>query len=429
MQNIKTYSDNAISILIGDRERILKSILRQLFEAIYKEIKDKCIIGEYEKKDINEFLNWPDDYDLNSTARYFVWSFFDHKIVNKIIKTNRKFSLRDLNSIVNKPQFKNYPEDKRRLVAQLECSKKLKFSIRQISEVGSICEEIIRIRNLSAHNNGLENSAQALILMSNISRLLSLIPNQIRESTSGFNNFENFVNHDFLDSILSVIRPDIEDSIEEAKIQSENLAEESGDVFNEMLLNKVETMSNQLKNLQEINNTLSNNEATLKDILSLVYSPRPVIERQWSFDNERRKDEDLDKDRIERDLSIELEEDSFDGSSKDKQSRKEFYDSLMEFRVKIKKEMNQEHSSFRNWHNLLQSNLVNTMIDNKITTLDILKADKTFQHYYDSKQMYGKLLAQYNVNDKKRAAVEYFDIQLERYWPTIEEMLKNYFDE
>lgn len=429
MQNIKTYSDNAISILIGDRERILKSILRQLFEAIYKEIKDKCIIGEYEKKDINEFLNWPDDYDLNSTARYFVWGFFDHKIVNKIIKTKRKFSLRDLNSIVNKPQFKNYPEDKRRLVAQLECSKKLKFSIRQISEVGSICEEIIRIRNLSAHNNGLENSVQALILMSNVSRLLSLVPNQIRESTSGFNNFENFVNHDFLDSILSVIRPDIEDSIEEAKIQSENLAEESGDVFNEMLLNKVDTMSNQLKNLQEINNTLSNNEATLKDILSLVYSPRPVMERQWSFENEKRKDEDLDKDRIERDLSIELEEDSFDGSSKDKQSRKEFYDSLMEYRIKIKKEMTAEHSSFRNWHNLLQSNLANALIDNKITTLNVLKADKTFQHYYDSKQMYGKLLAQYNVNDKKKAAVEYFDIQLEKYWPTIELMLKEYFDE
>ena len=202
MQNLKTYSDNAISILIGDRERILKSILRQLFEAIYKEIKDKCIIEEYDKKDINEFLNWPDDYDLNGTARYFVWTFFDHKIINKIIKTSKKFSLRDINSIVNKPQFKNYPEDKRRLIAQLECNQKLKFSIRQISEVGSICEEIIRIRNMSAHNNGLDNSAQALILMSNISRLLSLVPDQIRESTGGFSNFENFVNHDFLDSIL-----------------------------------------------------------------------------------------------------------------------------------------------------------------------------------------------------------------------------------
>ena len=160
-------------------------------------------------------------------------------------------------------------------------------------------------------------------------------------------------------------------------------------------------MSSQLKNLQEINNTLSNNEATLKDILSLVYSPRPVMERQWSFDKEKRKDEDLDKDRIERDLATELEEGSFDGLSKEKQSRKEFYDSLMELRVKIKKEMTAEHSSFRNWHNLLQSNLANSIIDNKITTLDILKADETFQHYYDSKQMYGKLLAKYNVNDKK----------------------------
>ena len=55
---------------------------------------------------------------------------------------------------------------------------------------------------------------------------------------------------------------------------------------------------------------------------------------------------------------------------------KEFYDSLMELRVKIKKEMTAEHSSFRNWHNLLQSNLANSIIDNKITTLDILKADR-----------------------------------------------------
>ena len=47
-------------------------------------------------------------------------------------------------------------------------------------------------------------------------------------------------------------------------------------------------MSSQLKN-PEINNTLSNNEATLKDILSLVYSPRPVMERQWSFDKEKEK--------------------------------------------------------------------------------------------------------------------------------------------
>ena len=430
MQDNKTYSDHAISILIGDKERILKSIIRQLFQGIYKEIKDNLILEEYDKKDINEFLNWPDDYDLNGTARYFIWSFFEHKIVTKITKSKRKFSLGDLHTVINKPQFKNFPEDKRRLKSQLEVKKVFKFSIRQINEVGSICEELIRIRNLAAHNNGLDNSSQALILMSNVSRLLSIVPDSIRDSTTGFINFENFIKHDFLDSILNVIRPDIDDSIEEAKIQSENLAEESGDIFNEVLLNKVDEMANQLKGLQEINNTLSNNESTMKDILSLVYSPRPQMERQWSFDNELKKDESFSKEMVEKNLSIELEETEDEAEKiKDKLSRSELYDSLMKLRVKIKKEMTSEFSAFRNWHNLLLSNLTNSMIDNQLISIEKLKADETFQHYYDSKQMYGKLLAHYNVNDKKQVAVEYFDIQIERYWPTIEVMLKDYFDE
>ena len=430
MQDTKTYSDHSISILIGDKERILKSIIRQLFQCIYKEIKDSLIHEEFDKKDINEFLNWPDDYDLNGTARYFVWSFFEHKIITKITKSKRKFSLGDLHTIINKPQFKNTPEDKRRLKSQLEVKKVFKFSIRQMNEVGSICEELIRIRNLAAHNNGLDNSSQALILMSNVSRLLSIIPDSIRDSTAGFENFENFVKHDFLDSILNVIRPDIEDTIEEAKIHSENIAEESGDIFNEILLNKVDEMSNQLKGLQEINNILSNNESIMKDILSLVYSPRPQMDRQWSFDNEIKKDESFSEEIIEKNLLIELEETQDEAEKiKDKLSRSELYDSLMKLRVKIKKEMNSEFSAFRNWHNLLLSNLANSMIDNQLTSIEKLKADETFQHYYDSKQMYGKLLAHYNVNDKKQVAVEYFDIQIERYWPTIEVMLKDYFDE
>ena len=40
MQDNRTYSDHSVSILIGDKERILKSIIRQLFQGIYKEIKN-----------------------------------------------------------------------------------------------------------------------------------------------------------------------------------------------------------------------------------------------------------------------------------------------------------------------------------------------------------------------------------------------------
>ena len=402
MAEFKTYSDHSMSLLMGDREPILKSILRQLFEGIYEEIKDKCTLEEVDKKDINEFLKWPDDHDLNSTARYFVWSFFNHKIIEKVTRT-RKFSLKDIHSIVNRSQFRNRPEDKRRLVSQIEIKKKFKFTIKQINEVGVISEELMRIRNLAAHNNGLENSSQ-------------------------------FVREEFLDSILSVIRPDIEESIEDAKLQSETKAEEDGDLFNEVLVNKLDDMSNKLKNLKEINTVLSKHENTLENILSLVYSPRPSMERQWSFDNESRKDiqdeEALTPEQVENNLAIELGESTDDNKSESYQSsRSETYDSLMKLRVQIKKEMSSEHSAFRNWHNLLMSNLSNAMIDEKLISIDKLKASPTFQHYYDSKQMYGKLLAHYNVNDKKKAAVEYFDIQIERYWPTIEVMLKDYFDE
>tara|TARA_B110000879_G_scaffold43180_1_gene60912 strand:- start:1234 stop:2538 length:1305 start_codon:yes stop_codon:yes gene_type:complete len=431
MAEFKTYSDHSMSLLMGDREPILKSILRQLFEGIYSEIKDKCILEEVDKKDINEFLKWPDDHDLNGTARYFIWNFFSHKIIERVVHT-RKFSLKDIYTIINKPKFKNQLEEKRRLVSQLEIKKKFKFSIKQINEVGVISAELIRIRNLAAHNNGLENSSQALILMSNISRLLNMIPDSIREATNGFGSLEQFVREDFLDSILSVIRPDIEESIEDARLQSETASEEDGDLFNEVLVNKIDDMSNQLRSLKEINAVLSKQDNTLENILSLVYSPRPSMERQWSFDNESRKDiqdnEILSSEQVEKSLAIELEESLDDIDSELYQSsRSEIYDSLMKLRVKIKKEMSLEYPAFRNWHNLLMSNLANSMLDNELTSLEILKSDETFQHYYDSKQMYGKLLAHYNLNDKKKAAVEYFDIQIERYWPLIEATLKDYF--
>ena len=432
MAEFKTYSDHSMSLLMGDREPILKSILRQLFEGIYSEIKDKCILEEVDKKDINEFLKWPDDHDLNGTARYFTWNFFSHKIIEKVVHT-RKFSLKDIHTIINKPKFKNQLEEKRRLVSQLEIKKKFKFSIKQINEVGVISEELMRIRNLAAHNNGLENSSQALILMSNISRLLNMIPDSIREATNGFGSLEQFVREDFLDSILLVIRPDIEEAAEESRLQAETKAEEDGDLLNDVLINKLDDMSNELKNLKEINTSLSKNKDTLDNILSLVYSPRPSVDRQWSFNNESRKDEEhqeIVSANNEEDLEmVSFEEPAETDYQSDKLSRSEAYDNLMKLRVKIKKEMTSEFPAFRNWHNLLMSNLANAMIDNKLISIESLKNDVAFQHYYDSKQMYGKLLARYNVNDKKKAAVEYFDIQIERYWQNIEIILKGYFDE
>ena len=108
------------------------------------------------------------------------------------------------------------------------------------------------------------------------------------------------------------------------------------------------------------------------------------------------------------------------------------YDILMEFRVKIKKEMTSEFSGFRNWHNLLMTHIANSIIDNKITSKKSLKEDPTFQHYYDSKQIYGKLLEKFNkrdIKEKQKTATEFFDIQIDRHWSEIQELLKEYFSQ
>ena len=42
MAENKSYSDYSKSILMGDYEPILKSILRQIFKGIYDEISIKC---------------------------------------------------------------------------------------------------------------------------------------------------------------------------------------------------------------------------------------------------------------------------------------------------------------------------------------------------------------------------------------------------
>ena len=40
MSDSRTYTDHSNQILMGDYEKIIKSIIRQLFEGIYKEIKE-----------------------------------------------------------------------------------------------------------------------------------------------------------------------------------------------------------------------------------------------------------------------------------------------------------------------------------------------------------------------------------------------------
>ena len=88
------------------------------------------------------------------------------------------------------------------------------------------------------------------------------------KNTKGFGEFERMIREEFLDSILSVIRPDIEDTNLIPEIEED-------DYINEALINKIDEMNNQFKKgLKRLIANLIKNESIMNDILSLVYSPR-----------------------------------------------------------------------------------------------------------------------------------------------------------
>ena len=170
--------------------------------------------------------------------------------------------------------------------------------------------------------------------------------------------------------------------LEEALLQVETKAEEDNDVFNEILINKIDDLDKKLKRLEgleSITSSVLKSEEKLADIQSLIYTEKKSSERQWRFDNEKTKD---DKDIYElKEPQLEsMSSEEKIGTKADVPSRSEMYDILMEFRVKIKKEMTSEFSGFRNWHNLLMTHIANSIIDNKITSKKSLKEDQHYMH-------------------------------------------------
>ena len=106
MPNIKTYSDHSYDLLMGDKHRIIKSVLRQLFEGIYKEIEKNCYFEQKSRDLITDFIQWPDDskWDFNATAGIFNTLLFKNKTFDRAANQEKKgisFSIGDVEGKIN----------------------------------------------------------------------------------------------------------------------------------------------------------------------------------------------------------------------------------------------------------------------------------------------------------------------------------------
>jgi len=416
MAEIKNYSDYSMALLMGDKERIITSILRQLFEGIYLEIKDKCILEEIEKVKISEFLRWPEGHELVDTASFFTNEVFKNKSLQRVTKNERAiFSIKSLLSRMQHPNIRNNSLERRRITNQLEIKKSFKFSIEKMQEVGSICSELVRLRNLAAHSSGLQNTPQALMLLSNILRLLNLTPDSIRASTKNFNYLKDHLQNEFLDSILGVIRPDIEEEMDELnqKIQAKDSKDK--DTLEKILENKVDKVSNQIKELNDlknINNSLSDNQVSIREILSVVIELRESNKTLTQTNNPKIASKFLDKD-----SSKQKTEYKYYGGSL---SRSETYDSLMKLRLQIKKEMNLRFSGFRKNHNILDEPLANAILNEELSSLKSFKASPTFKNIIK----FNKLSSSPIPKDRGQ---DYMEVEIKEYWPKLQLILDAYF--
>ena len=414
MQNIKTYSDHSYDLLMGDKHRIIKSVLRQLFEGIYKEIEKNCYFEQKSKDLITDFIQWPDDskWDLNATAGIFNTLLFKNKTFDRAANQEKKgisFSIGDLEGKIQSPKYKIKLVDLRRLNKQLEVKKNFLFGFKKMTEIGAICRELSRMRNLLAHNDGLRNPTQALILLSNVLRLTEMTPDQIRESTMQFEYLERFIENDFLDAILSLKRPDIDDEIDDLKQKLKDKSKDNKDSEKIELHEKLESITDQLKGLGELNNisnNLSDNQISVNEILNLVKHSNIKSKKIDQISEAPAEQTDTKKDNL---------------IHKEDLSRSEIYSKLMELRLRIKKEIGTLYSGFRKEHNLLDEPLAKAMLAEKLITISDLKSSATF-----------KMKVKINKNSKKEpinrnGSENYLDIQIKKYWPEAQSILEEYF--
>lgn len=414
MSDLKTYSDHSYDLLMGDKHRIIKSVLRQIFEGIYKEIQKNCYFEQKSRDLITDFMQWPDDHkwDFNATAGMFNSLLFKNKTFDRAANQEKKgilFSIGDVEGKIQSSKYNVKLVDLRRLNKQLEVKKNFSFGFKKMTEIGAICRELMRMRNLLAHNNGLNNPTQALILLSNSLRLVEMTPDPIRETTMNFEYLEKFIENDFLDSILSLKRPDIDDEIEDLKQKLKDKNKNNKDSEKRELHERLESINEQLNGLKELNNisnNLSDNQISVNEILNLVKNSNLKTKKINQNTSEFSEESNVKKDSL---------------IAKGDLSRSEVYNKLMELRLKIKKELSPIYSGFRKEHNLLDEPLAKVILAEKLITVNDLKSNVTFKMKIKINKNNNKQPINKNTNE------DYMEMQIKKYWPDAQLILEEYF--
>ena len=222
---------------------------------------------------------------------------------------------------------------------------------------------------------------------------------------------ENFIRYDFLNSILSLQRPDIDDEIEELNQKLKEDSSKNIDTTQKNINEKLENINiqlNELKDLKNISNNLVSNQISINEILDLVKSPNPNSLESIS--------ENVTEVKVSQNIPKVESEDL---------SRSEIYSKLMELRLVIKKNIGPKYKIFRKEHNLLDEPIVKAILNEKLVYAKDLKSNKTFKMVLSINKVNQNEPIAKNINGSSKKT--YMDTQIDEFWPKIQPILEDYF--
>jgi len=433
-----------VNSVFTDRVANINELLSTLFLDIYDSIKDSVDVHDvYLIDEIQK--SFADELDLSKTAKRFYHNHFGIKFLPK---KDSKFSLSSIHGFVESPTIARQGDSKKKILAIVE----KKYKCRQFDQYANIASQIVKWRNVWAHDGGFQNTSQALVLQSNLALLLKIYPDELQEKMPNFQTYQHFINETFLRSILDLqeineenIDEEIAKHIQQADVEdlSSNLEQFSDNIDEKLIsfeqdskevMKKVEQsiagvakVENRIDELGVSTNSILSALDSLKDMIhsAKILAPEPTMLETLMPENDMQLDAEKEIPTVFQKVMIpeDAENEGIEETPINRLTKAEMKDNLIELRQSIKTNMKAKYADFQNWHNILMRPITEDLINNHYTTKEEFKSSSIFSYYYNSEQMTGKILDQPGAAKQKEDAKKFMDEQLEEFWPKIHILL------
>ena len=408
-----SYKENTLKIPVV-YGFLLREMFLNLFLSIVQAYDSTLEINKEKISNIDKGFNA--DLDLSGALNLYSARIFNSKEIDAFTSREIKFSLKNMRGIIDKTLYENHKHKDLILV-----KKKINdsYSINKIDHICNIAETMKKLRNKSSHQENIADSAEALVFTANLCHLLMIYPTELRKHITGIDDFETYIRDDLLMSVLEVYKPTI--------VQEENLPQVDYEHSESDIERDISVLSYENQEIISKVSRLDLQIGQMSSSIGVLLNYFSSKENQITDHDEDDEDYYLSEDTKNNILSeIDWHENQED---EEDQTLAQLKDDLNSLKQQVSKHMKREYSSFQNWHHILQTKIFDEILVELPKDIDQFKSLPSFIHYYESKQMVGRLAQFKDIEDRKADAKRFMDEQLALFWDDLSEIIHKFSKE